>query len=697
MKGRIVSRGVLLTIGVLIYINLLFLPPYVTRKIELKEGDVAFEDIIAPFDFSIPKSEEEVAQERKSIEEKTPRVFVFDMTQLDQVRGRINGLIAQIDEIRKSRTSLGRKIDSIQKIIPLSQSASMELLSPRREKIFRRVNELIEKIMLQGYLQEVEIPTAIIYVQIGNREIPELVDNFYTRKKINRLLEKEPKPVRELILNLIAPNVLYNRERSQELLKEALGELRTTKGIVKKGEMIVGAHERVNHEIMEKINALNNIYSRTGLKSIFKFFLGRNLFFLIFIFFIKYYFDNRRRMFKDKDVLSFLIFIVIVYFSLTKLVSLTIGNNYAIPIAFAILFSYLYLNLEASVVLALILSLSTVVIFPELRLLVFLILSGVAASLIARMVQHRYEFYLNALVLAFVHVAVIILSHISLQPSESLGFDLAWGAANGFASSFIILLLLPLFEKLFSFTTDLTLLELANLNREVFKELALKAPGTYHHSIVVGNLAEAGARAIGANPILARVGAYYHDVGKLKKPEYFSENQLGQKNPHDQLTPEMSKLVIVNHVKEGVEMAKQMGLPPRVIRLIAEHHGTTVVEPFYLKALHIRGKISVDDFRYPGPRPSSIEAAIIMLADSVEAAARSAENITVSKLRKIIKDIFDKKFNDHQLDDCELTRKDLLRLQEAFFPILTGVFHPRVDYEDRDLRSRKQRKAAAKK
>ncbi|HIE06229.1 MAG TPA: HDIG domain-containing protein, partial [bacterium (Candidatus Stahlbacteria)] len=326
------------------------------------------------------------------------------------------------------------------------------------------------------------------------------------------------------------------------------------------------------------------------------------------------------------------------------------------------------------------------------KLLIFLIISGISATLIARMIQHRIEFYLNAVIIAIVHVAVIILNQIAVQPSGRLFIDISWGIANGFASSFIILLFLPLFEKIFSFVTDFTLLEFASLNRDIFKKLALEAPGTYHHSIVVGNLAEAGAVAVGANPILARVGAYYHDIGKLKKPEYFSENQLGAKNPHDQLTPEMSKLIISNHVKEGVEMAKRIGLPARVVRLIAEHHGSTVIEPFYLKALHTRGDSSIDDFRYPGPIPSSLEAAVIMLADSVEAAARSVDNITVSKLRKIIKEIFDKKFSDHQLDDCELTRKGLQQLQRAFFPILAGVFHPRVDYEDKSIRSRNQRK-----
>lgn len=608
----------------------------------------------------------------------------------------MNFLIGVTESLRLKKGSLGHKIDSIQKIIPLSQNTIIAILSRSRMRVFNRSMELIDKIIVQGYLKESKVPKRIVYIQIGERELPEAIDNFYNDKKIDKLLQGERGSTREIIWNLIEPNVIFNKERSDELFEDALSQLRTIKGIVKKGEMIVGAHERVTHDATEKIEALNNYYSSFGWKSIVRFFLSRNLFFLLIILLFKYYFDIRKKVFKDKNILLFLAFIVISYFGLLRIINSTVGNVYAIPIAFTVLFTYLFLNLEAAFLLSLLMSLATVIIIPQLKLLVFLFLSGLSAALIARMIQRRIQFYLNAFIMAVVHIAIIILSNFSIALSEHLTLNISWGVANGFASSFIVLLLLPAFERIFSFTTDLTLLELANLNRDIFKRLSLKAPGTYHHSIVVGNLAEAGAVAIGANPILARVGAYYHDIGKLKKPEYYSENQLGKKNPHDQLTPEMSKLVIVSHVKEGVEMAKKIGLPARVIELIAEHHGTTVVEPFYLKALQTRGKPSIDDFRYSGPIPSSLEAAIIMLADSVEAAARSADNITISKLRKIIKEIFDKKFNDHQLDDCELTRKGLLQLQKAFFPILAGVFHPRVDYDDKSIRSRGQQKKEIK-
>jgi putative nucleotidyltransferase with HDIG domain len=211
--------------------------------------------------------------------------------------------------------------------------------------------------------------------------------------------------------------------------------------------------------------------------------------------------------------------------------------------------------------------------------------------------------------------------------------------------------------------------------------MSINAPGTYHHSVVVGNLAEAGATAVGADPILARVGAYYHDIGKMKKPEYYIENQLGQKNPHDNLRPRMSALLIISHVKDGIDMARSMKLPNKLVSIIAEHHGTSRIETFYKKSLHAAEGAGDDAFNYPGPKPKTKEAALVMLADGVEATARAEKNITMAKLVKILKENFDKKFSEGQLDDCPLNRYDLEQIKTSFLPILTGIFHPRVDYE----------------
>ncbi len=261
---------------------------------------------------------------------------------------------------------------------------------------------------------------------------------------------------------------------------------------------------------------------------------------------------------------------------------------------------------------------------------------------------------------------------------------------NAIFSAFFTFMILGVFEKAFDITTDITLLELSDLNHPLLKKLSLEAPGTFHHSMVVGNLAEAAAKAINANPLLARVGSYYHDIGKMEKPQYFVENQMNAENRHDQLNPNMSALILASHVKNGIELAKKYGIPKRIRDFIPEHHGTSLMSYFYNKAKEMYGEEEVNesDFRYPGPKPQSKETAIVMLADAVEAATRTLTNPTPSKLRAFIEELVDKRFKEGELDESDLTFKDIRKIIDAFLPVLYGVFQHRVEYpEQKDKRS----------
>ncbi|MCX7927588.1 MAG: HDIG domain-containing protein [Candidatus Omnitrophica bacterium] len=256
---------------------------------------------------------------------------------------------------------------------------------------------------------------------------------------------------------------------------------------------------------------------------------------------------------------------------------------------------------------------------------------------------------------------------------------------NGFVSAIIVLGCLSIFEHLFKTVTNIHLLELADFNNPVLNRLMLEAPGTYHHSLVVGNLSEAAAKAVGANALLARIGAYYHDIGKLTKPEYFNENMGLTQNIHDTLAPNMSRLVIMNHVNEGVELAKRHKLNPRLIDFIQQHHGKSLVYYFYRRAIengHQIEEISEEGFRYPGPKPSSKETAIVLLADSVEAASRALKNPTPAQLEETVHKIINNKFIDGQLDECPLTLKDLEIIATVFSHILSGMYHHRLDYPE---------------
>jgi len=263
--------------------------------------------------------------------------------------------------------------------------------------------------------------------------------------------------------------------------------------------------------------------------------------------------------------------------------------------------------------------------------------------------------------------------------------DALWGFGGGVFSSFFVMGLLHIFEIGFNITTNITLLELSDLNNPLLKELILKAPGTYHHSLIVGNLAEAACDSIFANSLLARVGAYYHDIGKIEKPEYFSENEHDAKSRHTQLAPTMSALVIIKHVRDGLELAKKHKLPASLMNFIQQHHGTGLIYFFYQRALEKvkdESYLKEEDFRYPGPKPQTKEAAVILLADSVEASSRSLSDPTPAKIEALTQKIINNKFIDGQLDECELSLKDLNKISVSFTRILTGMFHSRIEYPE---------------
>ncbi len=265
---------------------------------------------------------------------------------------------------------------------------------------------------------------------------------------------------------------------------------------------------------------------------------------------------------------------------------------------------------------------------------------------------------------------------------------------NGLISVAVVMFTSKIFESIFGVVTNLSLLELADTNHPLLKRMAIEAPGTYHHSLIVSNLAESAANAIGAIGLLARVGAYYHDIGKLVKPEYFTENQLGDKSKHDELEPSISRLVILNHVKEGMELARKYKLNPIIIDFIPQHHGTGLLHYFYQRALEGSPEdVQEENFRYAGPKPQSRETAVVLLADSVEGAVRALDEPTPAKIDEVVRKIINNKFIDGQLDECDLTLKDIEKISQTFSRTLGAMYHSRIKYPEKkngnDYRGRK--------
>jgi putative nucleotidyltransferase with HDIG domain len=304
-----------------------------------------------------------------------------------------------------------------------------------------------------------------------------------------------------------------------------------------------------------------------------------------------------------------------------------------------------------------------------------------------RDIKNRTQIFRSFLFILIGYTASILAFGLErFAPAESMLIELAFAASNALISPVLTYGLLIFFERLFNITTDLTLLELSNFDRPLLRELARKAPGTFNHSMTMGTIAEAAAEKIGANSLLARVGAYYHDIGKTIEPQGFVENQMNSQNLHENLPPKESAYMILKHVNEGIELAKQHKLPQELIDFIPMHHGTTVSTFFYEKAKKLYGedKVNMDDYKYPGPKPNSKETAIVMLADGCESAVRSISEPDTSKVENMINNIFTSRLKEGQLDDAPITFSDISKMKEEFLSILISQHHRRIKYPKQD-------------
>ena len=481
----------------------------------------------------------------------------------------------------------------------------------------------------------------------------------------------------EITAKLLIPNFRYNDKGTREVQKQAREEAGQKIFLIKKGQKIVEEGYPVTGE---QLTILETLWQTTT-KRAFPVIAGRALIILLLMVGISFYlYRYQAWVLEDNTLLSVLGLIAILMLLLAKTLTLINLSGYFIPLAFAtILIAVLLggrLAMLTGVALAIMVGLFT---GNRLPFALVALLGGAVGAYAVRWVKHRTDFLRAGALIALTN-CLLILAFI-LIGIESEVKSLWWGLGNGFASSFLAFALLPIFEHGFKVTTDIRLLELSNLNQPILRRLAIQAPGTYHHSIIVGNLAEGAAEAVGANPLLARVASYYHDIGKIKNSDYFIENRIGPSVEYGRLVPRLSSQIIISHVKEGVEITREHRLTPRIINIIAQHHGTSLISQLYRKALKIEKEgVEEEDYRYPGPRPRSKEAAIVMLADSVEAASRALTKPSPEEIENLVKEIINEKFTDSQLDESPLTLSDLKKLVEVFTRTLCGITHGRIDY-----------------
>jgi hypothetical protein len=405
------------------------------------------------------------------------------------------------------------------------------------------------------------------------------------------------------------------------------------------------------------------------------------------------------KVYRNTKLLMLCAALAIATFALASLVTTLLGRTeFAVPIVFGPLILSILFDKRLALVFALLLTVTVAAVAgyrPE-----FVPVSAVACVMAVYAVtgmRHRRRVYLAFLYIALSQAAALLALGLGkLPPSLTpVALDLLAGVAGTLLGCLLAMLALPLVEHLYEVPSDITLLELSDLNRPLLRKLMLAAPGTYHHSLIVGAMAELAAESIGANALLARVGAYYHDIGKLGKPEYYTENESSTRSRHANLAPSMSALVIKSHVTEGLEIAREEKLPRLVRDAIAQHHGTTLTAFFYAKALDLDPATPDTAYRYPGPKPQSRETAIVMLADSVEGASRSLQDPTPARLRGLVTKIVNMRLSEGQLDQSGLNLSEVDRIREAFITVLTGRFHTRIPYPELPLRRGRPHEASA--
>jgi len=457
-------------------------------------------------------------------------------------------------------------------------------------------------------------------------------------------------------------------------------------GMVKKDELIVDANQRVSRDAMLKLRSLRNLEAaqRPQTEHLYPP-IARMLLMLLFIAaFATYLRMELPAVFADNGMLAmFTVLTLAVLGCVVAIVPVAGLSEYAVPLALAPLVVASLMEKRPALVFTLMLSVLVLAV-AELRapFVAVAMMGGVTAVYSVQRLRHRWHFVRAFFAIALANTAAILAWDLARSvPAAAMLRDGAWGLLSALFATAVAFGLLPLVEQVFRLTSDITLLELSDLNRPLLRRLQLEAPGTYHHSMVVGSLAEAAAEAIGANSLLARVQAYYHDIGKLSKPEYYAENEpASSRSRHEKLTPSMSALVVKSHIPEGLEMAKKERLPRAVRNAIPEHHGTMVMAFFFHKALEIDPTARREDYSYPGPRPRSKETAILMLADGVEGASRALAEPTPSRIRGLVQRIIEERVRDGQLDEANITLQELARIRESFIPVLTAIFHVRAPY-----------------
>jgi cyclic-di-AMP phosphodiesterase PgpH len=666
-----------------------------------QEGVVAHEDIVAEIDFDIPRPPRELNLARAEAEAAVPPIFVYRPEAGDSMGARLDRFFDRIETAVEEGGIEGVRRVLDQEGISTLEGQTEQFLNPATLRTLRRASSTVIREVLPRVLDSndaEEITTDRIKVRYPSgeeRTIPaeSLLwgRDFYNKGEV----ELGPStPDLQTIFRLVliafqeSPYVFdfisTNREREQ-----ARQAVSTVEGRLQQGQVMVQRGERIGEAELRILAAHEEALAEQGLTRRpgrdWPAYLGSLLLNLILLgIFGTLLFFYRKEVYGNFRWVLLIAALVMAYFLAASAVARQGFPVELLPIAFATLPVAVLWDGRMALILALVLAVLTGVQppFSDLYILVVTLTGGATAALSVRAIRRRSQTWVFiALISLGYGLAIVALGLMGRTGPESVLLSMVFAVVNATVSAILAMGFMPVFEWFTGITTDQTLLEWADPNRSLLKRLSMEAGGTYAHTINVANLAESAATAIGANGLLARVGMYYHDVGKMLKPQYFVENQPGGRNPHDKLKPHTSAAIVREHVIEGERMAREEGVPEVVVRFIPEHHGTQLIGFFYEKAKEeAEDEPDPDEFRYPGPKPRTKETAIAMLADSVESATRALQEPSPERVRELVRNLVDAKIRDSQLSETPLTLREIHVIQEQFVKAVSGMYHQRLDY-----------------
>jgi putative nucleotidyltransferase with HDIG domain len=708
-------------------------------------GDVAQKDIKAPINFFI-EDKAVTSAKRNQAKNLVKAIYDFDGNLLTDISLRIETSMEftrQLFEKPKDSNipdptfamALAIKPEFEQKLgLEISNGAYNILYKFQFSKqIANKIQAIVGKILSNGVVANKEIliteESKGITLRTINSDEEKTINNLkaiYGPDQAKAMVRIEGQPllkklnynlsnlIVDISQRLVQPNITLNKNETEKRILEAGSKIMPVLYQIKAGEMIVREGERVDKIKLIKLTSLKeqtvekNIYmSGTGTAMLTCF-----LILVIYYLFLK---DHKKLKNDHNTHMIFLALGLILHLVFAKIViyiaqvsqpemalEIAASSFYmVVPIQAGAMIVCLFLGFDIAIFFTVLLSvLATLAFGGSFQVFIFFFFTSITAAYWINERQERKNFIIAGFKLAvFNSILAIALGFYSMaQPAPILlAKEVVFAFCGGLFAAILTIGFTPLIEIIFNYTTAGKLLEFSNLDQPLIKKLMIEAPGTYNHSVIVATLAEAAASATSANCLQAKVMGYYHDIGKLDKTMYFIENQADGKNRHDKLSPSMSALILIQHVKKGVELAKKYKLGNEILEGIIQHHGTSLIKYFYNKSLKSgNDKVNEEDFRYPGPKPQTREAGIVMLADVVEAAVRALERPTPSRIQGRVKELINDIFADGQLEECELTLKDLHQIAKSFNNILTSIYHSRIEYTDKTQEKKKEKNGKAK-